>query len=148
MSMFVVRRTCRTINQQHNHTTTTTTQSSHTYQTVATSSSYGSSSSTNSPTDYFGPTLSSGGWEGGDDGGGVAGGWGNASHPNSSAWISCESAAVSASASLWMNYIWFSCNLPNMLTALALGTLSDCFGRRPVMIWCVFTQMFGSMGMA
>lgn len=56
--------------------------------------------------------------------------------------------AVSASASAHLNVIWLSCNIPNMLTALALGTLSDLHGRRPLLLFNLATQAVGSFGMA
>ena len=40
------------------------------------------------------------------------------------------------------------CNIPNALTALALGTLSDWYGRKPIMLICTISQCVGSMGAA
>lgn len=74
--------------------------------------------------------------------------FGPPSNNSNSTKLACDSPEVSASASLWLNWIWLACNLPNMLTALALGTMSDVFGRRPLLLWCVCTQAAGSLGMA
>lgn len=59
----------------------------------------------------------------------------------------CDSAKVSGAAALWQNYAFIiPCNISNSLTALALGTLSDRFGRRPLLLLCVVTQCAGSLG--
>ena len=54
---------------------------------------------------------------------------------------------VNASAANYTNVCFaLPCNVPNAITALALGTLSDRYGRRPLMLLCVITQCLGSLG--
>ena len=59
----------------------------------------------------------------------------------------CGGADVSTSGARWYNYLMMACNVPSMLVSLALGRLSDRRGRRPVLLWCCGTPLFGSAGM-
>ena len=65
--------------------------------------------------------------------------YGNATH--------CDAPEVSGAAANWANYIMLACNIPNVLTGLALGSLSDRFGRRPLLLFNLITQCSGSIGM-
>jgi MFS family permease len=61
----------------------------------------------------------------------------------------CGGADVNASANEWFTWVMLACNVPSVVVALPLGYLSDHrrWGRRPVMLWCCATQLFGSAGM-
>ena len=59
----------------------------------------------------------------------------------------CGGTDVSASAADWFNYVMVACNAPSMIVALPLGQLADARGRRPVLLWCLLTQLVGSAGM-
>ena len=127
MSQYVVRRQCDALNMKRNH-------------------SYSTTATPLATAELFGPAT-----QGRTGENGAAGGVQAESRngtPGNSSILPCDSPEVSASASLWLNWIWLACNVPNMLTALALGTMSDVFGRRPLLLWCVGTQAAGSFGMA
>ena len=54
---------------------------------------------------------------------------------------------MNASGNQWYTWVMLACNIPSMLVTLPLGRLSDKHGRRPLMLWCCGTQLFGSTGM-
>jgi MFS family permease len=59
----------------------------------------------------------------------------------------CGADDVSESAQNWSTWTMLSCNLPSLLVVLPLGRLADEWGRRKVLLWCLGTQVFGSLGM-
>ena len=59
----------------------------------------------------------------------------------------CGAPDVSESGQEWNTWIMLSCNLPSVLVVLPLGRLMDVRGRRPVLLWCLATQVAGSAGM-
>jgi MFS family permease len=59
----------------------------------------------------------------------------------------CGQDDVAKSAQQWNTWIFTACNVPSMLVVLPLGRVMDVYGRRPVMIWCLATQLAGSTGM-
>ncbi|CAK0872877.1 unnamed protein product [Prorocentrum cordatum] len=59
----------------------------------------------------------------------------------------CGGKDVSASAQTWLLWVNLACNIPTLSVCFHLGFLADRIGRRPVLIWCLLTQLFGSAGM-
>lgn len=59
----------------------------------------------------------------------------------------CGKPDVSESGQEWNTWIMLSCNIPSVLVVLPLGRLMDVRGRRPVLLWCLATQVAGSAGM-
>ena len=58
----------------------------------------------------------------------------------------CDSDAVSEDASRWNSWLMQACNIPNLLVALPLGTLVDRYGRRPLLLFNLWTQSVGALG--
>ena len=59
----------------------------------------------------------------------------------------CSSPVVSASAAQWTTWMLSTCNLCGAASSLALGKLSDRYGRRPMLILNAGSQVFGSLGL-
>ena len=54
---------------------------------------------------------------------------------------------VSASAAEWYTGVFLACNVPTAVVSLPLGRCADARGRRPVLLWCLGTQLVGALGM-
>lgn len=59
----------------------------------------------------------------------------------------CGADDVSISAQSMSTWLMLACNIPSMLVVLPLGRMADGRGRRPLIIYCLVTQCFGSAGM-